>query len=90
MLNFVCIGLLTLMLGMSIFLLIGATRTMDKIDAANGNQTSGVRTINLNIFASILQLLAFLFDASAKVMLQTYTWKGNIDRDTATAFRQII
>lgn len=90
MLNLVCIGMLTLMLGTSVFLLIGATRTMDKIDAGNDNQTSGARTINLNIFAAILQLLAFLFDGSAKVMLQTYTWKGNSDREMATALRQII
>lgn len=45
-------------------MLISATRTMDKIDVTRGEESKskiGVKTINLNIYAAILQLISYLF-----------------------------
>lgn len=48
----------------ALVMLISATRTMDKIDVARGEESKskvGVKTIKLNILAAILQLVSYLF-----------------------------
>ena len=57
---FVC---LDIMMGISIFMLVEATRTMKKLAAASGDneiQSFGLKTINLNLLAACLQFVAFI------------------------------
>jgi len=56
--------LLLIMFAVAIAILITATRTMDKIDMARGEAQQkqvGIRTINLNILAAVMQLVSFVF-----------------------------
>jgi hypothetical protein len=76
-LDLVCIGVLTLLLAFSLFILILANFTMDKIDAANGTKSAG-RTIFLNICAASLQMLAILFEGVSKMTTQVYGKTGRI------------
>ena len=58
--TFVC---LDIMMGISIFMLVEATRTMRKLAAASGDneiQSFGLKTINLNLLAACLQFVAFI------------------------------
>jgi amino acid permease len=51
------------MMVISIVMLIAATRTMKKLAAASGDyvhQSFGLKTINLNLLAAILQFAAFI------------------------------
>lgn len=56
--------LLLSLLTTALLLLTTATRTMDKIDVARGEDSKvkvGVKTINLNIIAAFIQIVSFLF-----------------------------
>jgi hypothetical protein len=59
----------------ALLMLISATRTMDKIDVARGEESEskvGVKTVNLNIIAAILQLVSYLFWLVGAILVDIY------------------
>lgn len=63
--------LIFLVFSVALYMLISASRTMDKIDEARGETklTVGIKTVHLNILSALLQGISYIFYVVASIYL---------------------
>ena len=78
---------------MAIVMLIAATRTMNKLAAASGDnvhQSFGLKTINLNLLAACLQFAAFIVWSGGNNFVRYLAWKNKITEEQKICFSMIL